>query len=829
MSKINLDLSQFKHVKTEKGMTTLRHKAGHELKLAHSSLSPDNQKQLAALSKIAKDTETPLQADSQKHNQMAKGGDVLDSGTKRGVSTQGQDVRNSRLAKETKVVDHKPHDKQAREEAAGRAEMERHNKPKIKGLADGGEAKPIERTDPDKAAAAQKGVQQATPSMSDVYHNVMKGVGLEADPNYDKEHKAAGGEVKHMAKGGLPSEHNLAEQISSTHPTSADHYAYDANLPCLNPHCKSYGHSHPNCRCYNGGESFAEGGEAKKEYYCDSERKHFSNCEYANGGVAHYADPQAPVSKDDVEEITPPQFMGKPGQEQHGRGAQHQYMVEPNQNTLDAQKRKDVMDDVEGSEAWQQRQGSTEAAPLHGASGAWDDVKTPQVPPQQEQAIEPSTQLQPDAMVAPPQSLPGPAATGMGSQAVESNPIQRFANQTQETAQGIKNDLTQEQQAWKNDLANGHITPLTYNDLWAKNPDGSSKGSLAKIGGLFALMLSGAGSGLSHQPNMYMQMMDKIIDNDLNAQKQSKQNAISHLTLAQQHELNRAGIGKTNTETDTLALANAKARKRYDALDHLYRAGQSLPEQTPQQQQAKQQYMTALGLMATQADMANDSMNGIISSNIALQKANNPIAGETPEEALQRRQHTAALSGNPRLKAASDLETAEHYPAISGVVGHASQELTPDDRNHIEAGTEFQQKLDRMIDWAKKHPGVLPITPKNYATIKEGKTLAAELQGAYRQATHGGVYKEGEQNFISKLIDEDPTRIMNDVRVIPQLTALSRENSNRIRSKVRSLGFKDYQPATHTQQQPQTPIAEGSTSMSGTTPIIYRGGKWVPQ
>lgn len=64
-------------------------------------------------------------------------------------------------------------------------------------------------------------------------------------------------------------------------------------LPCLNPHCKSQGKSHPNCKCYS---HMAEGGEAS---FCGSPRAHDEGCEYyADGGEVPMEDlPQeAPVS-----------------------------------------------------------------------------------------------------------------------------------------------------------------------------------------------------------------------------------------------------------------------------------------------------------------------------------------------------------------------------------------------------------------------------------------------------------------------------------------------------------------------------------------------------
>jgi hypothetical protein len=82
--------------------------------------------------------------------------------------------------------------------------------------------------------------------------------------------------------------------------------------------------------------------------------------------------------------------------------------------------------------------------------------------------------------------------------------------------------LTQQQAGWHQDLQDGHITPKTYQDLFAKQD------TLSKVGTLFGLLISGAGSGLSHQPNMVMEMMNRTIQNDLDAQKTSKSNAVNY-------------------------------------------------------------------------------------------------------------------------------------------------------------------------------------------------------------------------------------------------------------------------------------------------------------
>lgn len=62
--------------------------------------------------------------------------------------------------------------------------------------------------------------------------------------------------------------------------------AYNAGLPCRNPHCQSYGKPHPNCRCW--GVGMAEGGDVK--YSCDG--PHQPSCEYYKT--------HAPTPEDDI-------------------------------------------------------------------------------------------------------------------------------------------------------------------------------------------------------------------------------------------------------------------------------------------------------------------------------------------------------------------------------------------------------------------------------------------------------------------------------------------------------------------------------------------------
>lgn len=126
--------------------------------------------------------------------------------------------------------------------------------------------------------------------------------------------------------------------------------------------------------------------------------------------------------------------------------------------------------------------------------------------------------------------------------------------------------MTADDMAWQQDLRNGHIHPMTYHDLFAK------KDTAGKVGTLFGMMVGGMGSGLTHQPNALLSMMTKEIDNDLDAQKASKTNAVSWLKLAQQHELQKAQIeqmgyqnqltqGQIKKIPSEIALSEAKAKQ----------------------------------------------------------------------------------------------------------------------------------------------------------------------------------------------------------------------------------------------------------------------------
>lgn len=262
--------------------------------------------------------------------------------------------------------------------------------------------------------------------------------------------------------------------------------------------------------------------------------------------------------------------------------------------------------------------------PVYAAEGAAPgiDATDPQLEDDAAAEVPAATEMAPEVDRAPasmeaPQAEPSIAApaaapaaqpsagAGIASQGVDYN---RYA-------QDKHNELLGEAQKEQQDLDAGHITPKTYSDLFA------NKSTLGKIGTIFGLMLSGAGSGLTGQPNMLLQMMDKQIDRDLEAQKVSAGNRQNLFKMHMQKNLNDAQIKNLEAtgaytkaqmqglQLDNVFKANAAARitGRNFALYDIGQAVQKIPPGSPMRQQAENTYNSVKeGVAAANAKTAAD-------------------------------------------------------------------------------------------------------------------------------------------------------------------------------------------------------------------------------
>lgn len=374
----------------------------------------------------------------------------------------------------------------------------------------------------------------------------------------------------------------------------------------------------------------------------------------------------------------------------------------------------------------------------------------------------------PDASAQPPQSAPTAATIS------HANPIQ--AN---------KAAYDQEDAAFRHDLNNGHITPETAHSLFAK------KDTLGKIGSIFGLLLSGVGSGLTGQPNMAAAMMQKQIDNDLEAQKQSKDNAMNFLRINQQNELNKANVGKVGAETaatkaDT-AIKNATLAQIQTTREAFHELATSPEAQTPQGQQM-------LGVLYPQVEA---QLNNVKDKAAAMHAyigmfsgATNP--GTMDEQTFKNTNNALKASGNPMMVAKAQDNEAKH---IAGVPGLADRPIPQQNRDQVQAMNVLDAKGKDVLNYINNNTtsGVLPTAARAVAAQK-----MAELLGYYNSSTQpGAALTEGRLKWYDDQLKEHPTDIISKLTGNTQkLQEVVNSNSQRKDQLLGSLGFPSNQAPT---------------------------------
>jgi len=149
-----------------------------------------------------------------------------------------------------------------------------------------------------------------------------------------------------------------------------------------------------------------------------------------------------------------------------------------------------------------------------------------------------------------PEATPETAPAGQtmtfdkGSTDAAYDPTQQLAPRS------VSQQMHAEDDALAQDMATGQIHPHTYADLF------HDQSTLGKIGTIFGLLVGGMGSGLAHQPNALLGMMDKTLDRDLEGQKQSAANRQNFYKIRQQQQLTDAAARLQAAQATEKELAN---------------------------------------------------------------------------------------------------------------------------------------------------------------------------------------------------------------------------------------------------------------------------------
>lgn len=265
-----------------------------------------------------------------------------------------------------------------------------------------------------------------------------------------------------------------------------------------------------------------------------------------------------------------------------------------------------------------------------------NQAPTPQASQQQQPTSQPQSTLAPlpeEPQEAPnqteepqatrePMAAPAPSVETPKTPQIQATPGQQFIEEVTK---------------WGNDISNNRITPKTYNDLLWKDKNGEEKGFFGKIGTMFGLMMSGAGSGLAHQPNMLMHMMDNEIAKDLEAQQKNQSNKLEFGKLFEEHITNQGQLATNQANINHLAMADAQTRDalkqsfyRRAAMDKLYKTMVApLPQGSPGRAQAE----SAFGALVQASNASDVSAAAFVDARYNMFKNQENAAAAQSEEA----------------------------------------------------------------------------------------------------------------------------------------------------------------------------------------------------
>lgn len=780
MSKNLLDPRDYKHVKSDENSTTLQHKRGHIVTIAHNAVSPKNREMLKSLADRPSDN-------SPQYGQVVK---KFDGGGQ--VPAPGQPSSSAPPPPQ-------PISKNEVDSVGGMSGAWNNAKKEL-GFAAGG----MTSTDGNKVPAPNgAGVDTNKEQVAHDLGKPSRGEPSNTDEPATlfnpskmweniKNGMARGGEVK-MAGGG---------NVENNAPGATSSGAYDAGLPCLNPHCKSHGKPHPNCRCY---ANMAEGGEVFKVRYCAHGKPHMESCEYskpkmkglAEGGRVMYAE-AGEVEPDDDDSYRH-QRSGKNASEHYSEAARL------------AEKAGDSMNNQSPDQVAQPSNGNDNAQQIA-------PQQAPQPIPQSQPVQQQAPQGQSPAAQQPQQPMDSAAPQAPQDQTQQP---QQQQPQTPQMSPGAQEYL-RENAAWVQDLNNGHITPKTYNDLMYHNKDGTEKTTLGKIGTIFGMLVGGAGSALAHQPNMAMQMMDNVIKNDLDAQTKSKDNAQNYLRVEQARLLNNANVinvlqSADYTEAQKAALLQGIQMKSYTntymklnsvALHDQMEKLKKLQPGTTEYQQAAQ-----VALMMSEAVDKNNAQAAVLGAagvdslgNYGLENQQGlpgqPQGQIDPEQQFKNRMQIMELAGQ---KDKADSLRRRHLP---GVPGFATDDLDKATKDKFTSRALLDDKVRDVLDFARKNAG-----SQYPSVIQRGAQKAAELARFYNKSVDSLGMTAGRMDWIGQQIKENPQSILQQILGNnARLEEIRDSNTHQRDIELNKLGFPVHPKSAN---QPEYKTYNGKKYMRG--------------
>lgn len=745
MAKFDLDLKKFRHVKSDDKTTTLQHKDGHTITLHHPALSPDFQKQLAALSQVSKDDETPLQKE-EASAKMASGGKVADMRVRphnpkleeskkvppKPRFEEGGDVgfAGSRANLDAKVDPRQPapgtmrdyHDKRSPEQDKQvQADRDKQNQayrkanpaPKeeddsgYKNYDEGGIVDTVQKyLAPDfHAADKAKNAPIPPPAYPTQYVKKADGGEIEADPN--------------QVMTPMPQQDQPAPEQAQTPPAAQVQ---------PNPYAEQYNKVYSQIMSGTPGTppemarqdamSYVESMKSRDQASTrvameDQQMGHDRAVEENTRRQAIGLNP-LPVPAGPATQPPPPTVAAQLGSGGPDQGAQQQKQAD--QSGIALSPDRDPQSMLESG--YQNKMaGINQQATAQGQLGQ-----------QQAQVLDKNIEQQ---------------------NVAKNSYLQSYQ------------DLENERQAHMQDIKDGYIDPQKYWDNHSKVASG--------IGMILA------GFNPTNSPNAAMNFLKFQMEQNLQSQAHNL-NAKQNLLSANLHQfgnlrdaMDMTRMMQNDIMGHELQSAAAKAQTPMAKASALQAAGQLQMESAPMFQQF------ALRRAMMNLSNAQPGNSGAIDHMLGYMRVVNP---EMAKEMQSR-----------------------YVPGV----GLASISVPDAVRSEMTAKQNFQVALSRLADWTKQNSG--SISPSR---IGEGRAMAANVQNLYREAINGGVFKKGEQEFLSGIVDAHPDKFFNSIRVMPKLNEVMKENDQSMNVQRRSYGLPQAQPS-----QPQYKTVNGVKYMRG--------------
>lgn len=577
---------------------------------------------------------------------------------------------------------------------------------------------------------------------------------------------------------------------------------------CKNPNCKSRGQSHPNCRC---GSNYAEGGKVAST--CSKSIPHNSGCEYfVDGGPVQPLPPPQPAAQDvqasmrkafkfeDGGKVPPAsESPVSPDQFQQdldimtSRGVRGTGATEEPVNRMD----EPVGRQDEEAAALDLSDHSAKMVDAHSKLvdshskivNALDrDAQASAASPQANTAIPgdmgPQAPAQQPGMApydSGPNQVPDPGAP-KGSLLSQAKQDVNLANRAETAAAGntqtsqaqnsqiygkeasgmqdinqkyqqIGNDIHQRYQALADQVASGQIDP---NHWW----DSKSTGS--KIFTAIGMILTGAGSQAG-------QSIDDAINRDIDAQKSNLNNK---QTL----------LGKYMDMYKSLPEAEAAARLTMHAATEglINQQAAKLGSQNAINAATINNVQRRKDLVGSAESLAHSqAMMGMYGS------MGKPSQGGSEEQQFQQKLNNEAVLAPERYK----IDEAKYLPGI-GVAAKPVPDAVVDKLN---ASHDLANKLAQLENFSREHSNLKDVaTPSVQQT---GHALANDVINSYRTATHQGVFKEADQDFLEKGFPMDPTVLFAQYRTLPSYRELRKLTNDSINVYHKAYGVKPFNGA----------------------------------